>query len=83
MYLLYDVLQLRQSSLGNTLLVKRQKWRSTKDDIASLTFEQLQDAARAVANGQIIENPIIRRLLRDLTAIGFSVPLSHSQKLMM
>src|SRR5205823_13145240 len=48
-----------------------------------LTVEKLQDAAKVVANGQIIENHIIRRLLRDLTAIGFSVPLSHSQKLMM
>ena len=83
MYLLYDVLQLKQSSLGNTLLVKHKKWSSTKDDIASLTVIQLQDAAKAVANRQFIQNPIIRRLLRDLTAIGFSVPLSHSQKLMM
>jgi len=54
MYLLYDVIQLRKSSLGHSLLIKRQKWRSAKDDIASLTVEQLQDAAKAVANGQII-----------------------------
>ena len=81
MYLLYDVLQLKQSSLGNTLLVKCKKWSSTKDDIASLTVIQLQDAAKAVANGQFIQNPIIRRLLRDLTAIGTPVPQSFSQKL--
>ena len=48
-----------------------------------MTVIQLQDAAKVVANRQFIQNPIIRRLLRDLTAIGFSVPLSHSQKLMM
>src|SRR6266480_6515112 len=81
MYLLYDVIQLQKSSLGHTLLTKRQNWRSTKSDIESLTVEQLQDAARAVANGQMINNPTIKRLLRDLTSIGTPVPQSFSQKL--
>src|SRR4051794_39877499 len=83
MYLLYDVIQLRQSSIGHRLLVKRQNWESTKDDIASLTSEQLQDAAKAIANGQIIDNPIIQRLRRDLITIGRQVPQSFSQKLIM
>ncbi|KAH7028452.1 hypothetical protein B0J12DRAFT_330012 [Macrophomina phaseolina] len=52
MYLIYDVLQLRKSSLGNTFLIKRQHWRSAVDDIASLTVDQLQNAAKAVAAGQ-------------------------------
>ena len=81
MYLLYDVIQLQKSSLEHTLLTKCQNWRSTKSDIESLTVEQLQDAARAVANGQMINNPTIRRLLRDLTSIGTPVPQSFSQKL--
>jgi hypothetical protein len=83
MYLLYDVLQLRGSSLGHSLLVKRQSWRSVKNDIASLTVEQLQDAAKAVANGEVIDDPIIQRLQRDLTTIGMQVPESFSQKLKM
>src|SRR5438045_337225 len=83
MYLLYDVLQLRASTLGNTLLVKRQDWMSTKEDITSLTVDQLQDAAKSVANGQSIDNPIIQRLQRDLTTIGMRVPESFSQKLKM
>ena len=83
MYLLYDVLQLRSSSLGNTLLVKRQDWKSTKEDIASLTFDQLQTAAKSIANGQQIDNPIIQRLQRALTTIGMQVPESFSQKLKM
>ena len=48
MYLLYDVLQLRSSSLGNTLLVKRRNWKAAEDDIASLTVDQLEDAAKTV-----------------------------------
>ena len=50
MYLLYNVLQLRKSSIGHKLLVKRQDWRSTKDGVAALTVEQLQDAAKALSN---------------------------------
>src|SRR6266516_564771 len=83
MYLLYDVLQLRMSSLGYKLLAKRRNWQSTNADIASLTAQQLQDAAKTIANGETINNSTIRRLLRDLTAIGTPVPLSFSQKLKM
>ena len=36
MYLVYDVLQLRRSSLDNSLLVKRRDWESAERDIASL-----------------------------------------------
>ena len=78
MYLLYNVIQLRQSSLGHTLLVKRQNWRSVRDDIASLTVDQLQNAAKAVSNGQPIDKPAIRKLQRDLTTIGMQVPESFS-----
>jgi hypothetical protein len=81
MYLLYDVLQLRKSSLGNKVLVKRQNWKTTKDDVASLTVEQLQNAAKAIAHGQPINDPTILKLLRNLTTIGQPVPQSFSQKL--
>ena len=54
MYFLYDVLQLRASSLGNAILVKRRNWRSAEQDIASLTGDQLGGAAKAVANGGIL-----------------------------
>ncbi len=83
MYLLYDVLQLRQSSLGHALLVKRRNWNSVRNDVASLTVDQLQDAAKAVLNKQIIKNPTIQRLQQDLITIGMKVPESFSQKLIM
>ena len=65
------------------MLVKRQNWRSVRDDIASLTVDQLQAAAKAVSNGQPIDNPTIRRLQQDLTTIGMRVPELFSQKLLM
>lgn len=83
MYLLYDVIQLRKSSMGNGFLVKRQNWQSTMNDITSLTVNQLQDAAKMLAAGQKIEDPVIRRLLRNIETVGMQVPGSFAQKLKM
>ncbi|KAJ5100152.1 hypothetical protein N7532_007153 [Penicillium argentinense] len=81
MYLLYDVIQLRKSSLGNHFLIKRQNWQSAADDIASLTLSQLQNAAKAAADGQTLDDPVIRRLQRNVVTIGIRVPGSFAQKL--
>ena len=62
MYLIYDRLQLQSSSIGHKLLVKRQNWKSTTDDITSLTLEQLENAAKAISQKKIINDPIIQRL---------------------
>src|SRR5437016_2845312 len=83
MYLLYNVLQLRSSSLAHTLLIKRQKWKTATDDIASLTIEQLEDAAKAIANREVIIDSTIRRLQQNILTIGMQVPQSFSQKLKM
>jgi helitron helicase-like protein/PIF1-like helicase len=80
MYLIYDVLQLRRSSLGNSLLVKRRDWESAERDIASLTVDQLQEAAKAVSEGRLVENPTIQRLQRSILTIGMQVPESFAQK---
>ncbi|KAF8860612.1 hypothetical protein BDZ45DRAFT_310087 [Acephala macrosclerotiorum] len=81
MYLLYDVLQLRSSSLGNGLLVKRRNWRSAEDDIAFLAIDQLEDTAKAVVDEAVIDDPVIQRLQRNIVAIGMQVPEFFSQKL--
>lgn len=83
MYLLFDILQLRRSSLGNAFLVKRRYWRSAAHDIASLTVDQLQKAARQTEAGQNVEDPVIRRLQQHIVTIGMHVPGSFSQKLRM
>jgi hypothetical protein len=83
MYLLYDVIQLRKSSLGNHFLVKRQNWRSAADDIASLTLGQLQNAVKATADGQTLNDPVIRRLQQNIVTIRMRVPGSFAQKLTM
>lgn len=83
MYLLFDILQLRRSSLGNAFLVKRRHWRSAAHDIASLTVDQLEKAAQDVKAGQNVEVPAIRRLQQHIVTIGMRVPSSFSQKLRM
>jgi hypothetical protein len=83
MYLLYDVLQLRASSLSNSVIVKRHHWRSVTQDIDSLTTDQLRNAAKELAAGNSLENAVIRRLLQNMVTIGMQVPGSFSQKLKM
>ncbi|XHF99669.1 hypothetical protein AWENTII_003161 [Aspergillus wentii] len=70
MYVIYDVLQLRKSSVSNKMLIKRQHWNAATDNIASLTLGQLQDAAKALSTGQRVDDPVIRRLQRNLITIG-------------
>ena len=81
MYLLYDRLQLQSSSLGHKLLIKRENWKSATDDIASLTVDELEDAAKAVSQGRTIDNLSIRQLQKHITTIGMPVSESFSQKL--
>jgi hypothetical protein len=83
MYILFDKLQLERSSLGNAFLVKRRYWKSASHDIASLIVDQLQKAAKAIAAGQSVDDPIVRRLQQHIVTVGMRVPGSFSQKLRM
>ena len=78
MYLVDDVLQLRRSSLDNSLLVKRRDWESAERDIASLDRGPV---AKAVSKGRPPGyNPTIQRLQRSILTIGMQVPESFAQK---
>lgn len=83
MYLLYDMIQLRRSSLGNSLLIKRSQWTSVARDLNSLDANRLQTAAKELAANQIASDPLVRRLLKNITAIGSQVPGSFFHKLQM
>jgi hypothetical protein len=80
MYLYYDLLQLQNASLGNAFLIKRQNWTSAAHDIACLIKQQLEDATKQLAAGQIISNTVIRRLQQNIITIGMRVPGSLAQK---
>ena len=83
MYFFYDVLQLHQSLLEHTLLVKYQSWNSVWNDIVFLTADQLQNAAKTAFNEKIIDNFIIQKLQQNLVSIDMQILKSFFQKLMM
>lgn len=83
MYLLYDVIQLRNSCLGHSLLIKRCQWTSVTHDLASLNYDRLVKAAEELAMHRSASDPLVRRLLKDMTTIGARVPGSFFQKLQM
>ncbi|KAJ5370019.1 uncharacterized protein N7496_006111 [Penicillium cataractarum] len=83
MYLLYDIIQLRNSCLGNSLLIKRSQWTSVTRDLNSLNIDRLQRAATALATNRVTTDPLVRRLLKNITAIGVHVPGSFFHKLQM
>ena len=43
-------------------------------------MDQLQEAAKAVSEGRLVENPTIQRLQRSILTIGMQVPESFAQK---
>lgn len=83
MYLLYNVIQLRNSCLGYSLLIKRSQWTSVTGDLNGLDADRLRKAAEELAANQVPADSIIRRLLKNITAIGVQVPGSFFQKLQM
>jgi hypothetical protein len=83
MYLMYDVLQIRKSSLANSLLLQRRHWPSTTDDISSLTEDRLRDALHDLEIHHEIKDPAISRLLHVMKTIAMWVPGSFAQKLRM
>jgi Helitron helicase-like domain at N-terminus/PIF1-like helicase len=83
MYLLYDVLRLRNASLGYKLLAKRRDWNRIQNDLNSLTVARIREAINQLSNRQQITDPTITALLRHLRSIGTHEPLSFAQKLTM
>lgn len=83
MYLLYDMIQLQNSCLGNSLLIKRSQWTSVTRDLNLLNVDRLQKAAKELGTNQVTSDPLVRRLLKNTTAIGVQVPGSFFQKLQM
>ncbi|KAJ6102597.1 hypothetical protein N7486_005024 [Penicillium sp. IBT 16267x] len=60
MYLLYDVIQLRNSCLGNSLLIKRSQWTSVIRDLNSLSSDRLRKAAEELAMRAEIRGLLVR-----------------------
>jgi hypothetical protein len=81
MFLLYDVIFLRQSNLGNSLQVKKGYWDSVKHNFSSLTSAQLNQAATDLQSGRLCLDPKIQQLMRDVRLISTYTPESFGRKL--
>lgn len=83
MYLIYDVLQVRKSSLASKLVLQRRHWPSTIDNIYFLTKHRLRNALQDLETSHEVKDPVISRLLLIMKAIAMWVPGSFAQKLRM
>ena len=83
LFLLYDVIFLRQSSLGNFLQVKKGYWEAVKHDFSTLTSVELQQAATDLQSGRPCSNAKIQQLMRDVRLISSYTPESFGRKLAM
>jgi hypothetical protein len=70
MYLIYDALRLQKSSLGYGLLTKRRDSPRVRNELESLTADNIHDAINAVSNHQPITDFTINSLLRLLRSVG-------------
>jgi hypothetical protein len=59
-FVLYDMLLLRQSSLGNNIQFRNDCW---TEQVDMMTSEELKDAALEMKGGKLCTNPVILRLL--------------------
>jgi hypothetical protein len=61
-FVLYNMLLLRQSSLGNNIQFRNDCW-TEQVDMMAMTSEELKDAALEMKGGKLCTNPVIPRLL--------------------
>ena len=80
MYLIYDMLRLRKTSLGYGILAKRRDWKKFQDDLNSLTTEKIQQAIVTIKNHQPITDATINTLLRHLRSVGAYEPHLFTHK---
>jgi Helitron helicase-like domain at N-terminus/PIF1-like helicase len=80
MYLLYDVIQRRNSALSNSLWVKRKDYNQVQEIISSLSYDQLIAAAESLRTTQKTSDPAITTLRRAIEAVAARVPNSFAEK---
>src|SRR5437762_11666846 len=83
LYLVFDVIQRRQSALGNALLVRRGHWAKVQEQLKELTVTQLEKAMDDLRTHHSTSDRLVLDLLRFIEGIGMPVPNSFLRKLYM
>ena len=74
MFLLYDLIQRRSSSLGYNLLVKKQNWSDTYKVVNNILHNYLRAAATKIKATKKYTDPDIVTLERQVQTIALQVP---------
>jgi uncharacterized protein DUF6570/helitron helicase-like protein len=80
-YVLYDMILLRQSTVGNFLQSRKDYWVHAQADIFSVSSDELRMTAVRMKDGGKCENPTIQRLLNNMRLISTYNPESFGRKL--
>lgn len=81
MFYLYDLILIRQASLGNYLQVKKGYWATANADLARLTGDELHAAATQFKSKTKISNPVIHTLINNMRIISSFNPDSYGEKI--
>lgn len=73
-FLLYDVINFRQSGQGYFLLIKTRFWEQTYADIDALTMAELNKAVEEVKITEKYTNPTILKLERQVQIVVAQIP---------
>src|SRR5258706_6116447 len=81
MFYLYDLILIRQASLGNYLQVKKGYWATATADLAKLTGDELHAAAAQFQSKSKISNPVIHTLINNMRIFSSFNPESYGEKI--
>ena len=79
-YVLYDMILLRQTAIGNSLQARKGYWERAQVDILAVSSEDLRAAALRMRDGEKCGNPAIDRLLNNMRLISSYNPESYGRK---
>jgi len=81
MFYLYDLILIRQATLGNNLQVKKGYWATATANITTLTSDELYAAADQFKRKTKISNPVIHTLINNMRIISSFNPESYREKI--
>jgi hypothetical protein len=81
MFYIYDLILIRQASFGNYVQVKNGYWDKATEELARLSADDLQRAAKEFNDGKKISNPAIHSLITNMRIISSFNPESFGEKM--
>lgn len=69
-FLLYNIIRVKDAGKGNNLLVQEEYWDDFQKDIKSISGLELLKAAEDMKSGRKIENPVVGRLIANVQSIS-------------